>query len=391
MLVWCYFLLLFKLLNLSISSTIASDQIYFKSPEYLTKNPNFTIGAIFKLQKRSGLPDALGISEAITLYCSLRQYQNGEGKVSVNGTFNLLGFEENEQIEYQVNTLITKLEGQDLYYVGNNSQFGSIPDTPVGTIFLSTKLNKIYYLYAPVAYFPIPLIATAELSDSNAEDYFSQEASAAGYGLQIASGPVSLILGSAIFDLLFAFNWSLVGLMYSNDPYGSAALSAKIDLAGFTDSVAVVCTQIYMNSTSVSQFSSCVKGSSLTRVIILWMSLQDASTVAQQIISDTGYTNELVFIIPFAEENNIGKYQLPVMSFYLTRLYNKNAFSLTDCIQELKESSNDQFIPLPLLEKYFLGEFKCNLLDDSLPSCPDEIGNRTSPCHCTGDETVNKD
>ncbi len=157
--------------------------------------------------------------------------------------------EETESLDDHVNTLMTQLKGQDLYYAINGSQFRPVPDTPIGAIFLSAKLNEIVYLNTPVAYFPIPILANTEFGDVLIKNNYTLAPSSSEFGLQLATQPAAWILASAIYNLLLTFNWTLVGLMYSNDSYGSAGQSVFIDLSGFTDVVAIQCDQIFMNST----------------------------------------------------------------------------------------------------------------------------------------------
>ena len=383
----CLVLFLFA----KLCSAFHQNDLFFASPEYPIQNPNFTIGALFYLRNGDGSPDYFGITDALTMYCSLRNYANGNGKFPAKGTFNLFAVEEESLLDKQVNALVKRLEAQDLFYNKNGSILGSVPDTPMGTIFLGARLNELVYFYSLVAHLPIPLITHSAIYNYREEDSFAQESGVQDYGLQVATEPAAFLLASAIGDLLVAFNWTLLGLFYSNDPYGLAGQAAAIDLIAFTQTIAIECSQVYNNSTDVSKFASCIKSSSVTSVITLWMPLEQASMVAQEILDETGLEDELVFIVPYVQQVNIKRYTFPVMTFFFSTLVFESGGDLyVNCLNDFQDNQGSNFLPDSLLEEYFSSAFKCQPQDSSLPPCPEDMSQRTFPCSCTGTEMVSE-
>jgi hypothetical protein len=376
-------------LFLQLSCCVFGQKLFFASPEYSIQNPNFTIGALFRLVNNDGSPDYFGISDALTMFCSLQNYANGKGQIPVRGTFNLFANQEKYELENKVYTFVRRLEAQDLFYTRNGSQFGPVPDTPIGTIFMGTGLSESNYYYSQVSFFPIPLITHVSIPDYSEGGDFMKYLIEENFELQVASGPVSLLLSSAIGSVMLAFNWTLAGLMYSDDPFGLAGEASVIDLLAFTQTLAVECSQMYLNSSSISKFSSCIKNSRKTRFIALWMPLNTAAQVAQEIIDETGLEGELVFILPFVRQENIKTLKFPTMTFFFTALvYETDSSFNLQCLSYIQEKAGRDYLPSTLLEEYFFDRFNCHVTDSSLPPCPEDYSQRTEPCSCSGNEAV---
>lgn len=349
------------------------------------QNPNFTIGALFQLLNEDGSPNRAGVSDALTMYCSLQLYANGSTEIPVKGIFNLLGFEDRQPLQNELNALMN-LEGQNLFHYQNRSQLGPVPDTPIGAIFASPRLSETYYFNAPLEFLPLTLFSHVKADGPDINELALQSSSSGNYGLQIAAVPMAFLLTSAIASLMLSFNWTLMGLIYSNNPYGAAAQEVSIDFLGFNETIAVRCEMLYLNSTSITNFSRCIKESQQVRVITLWMGLVEAIDVAEQITEETGLQDELVFIFPFAGAQISQRLKFPVMSFYYTSAaYTASAAFGTDCP---REAIQKDYLPEDVVENYYLRYFNCSVTNTALDVCTEPVEDRATLCYCTGKEPV---
>lgn len=279
--------------------------------------------------------------------------------------------------------------GKDLTFANNGSQFGGISNTPINVVFHGGKPNEVIFSSSALSQFPIPLISYAEDADflQQAPFYIPEnfENKLSTYAISETS---SFILASAMGSMMLQFNWTLVGVIYSNDLYGFDGQNAVIVAQGFHPNVTISCIQILTGNKSISTFAHCVKQSNTLRVIVLWMPIATASIVAKNLTDETGYKDESVFIVPLIPFDGLSRELMPNMTFFFKPYFNRqNIFIDSECVKSGREAAGALAYNQDVDEFYY-AIYKCNLTDTSLPFCPENIIERTEPCLCTGTENV---
>lgn len=386
--------LIFSLIIGTIKNQIQENYLYYEYPNQPVASPNFTLASLVRVDPKDFKYTFEGATSAYTISCILHNYNNGGGRFPVKGNFNLLTYKVLNEPGFSTFVMNEWVSGQNLYYKNTTETFGLIQNTPINGLISQGNFKEFSADLPVISGFPLPSINFNDEDQffSSAKAPFELEDSFIYDGSVIISKASSVQILRYFIEILYHYNWTLVGAMFSTDVTGFYGQKSFQNALATYGNLTVSCAGIVdpINSTNydadVENFAKCVKSSRKIRAIFVWMEVEDSIYTSNYLLKKLG-TSDIVFLYPGLTDAAATQ-DAPLYSMFLRSVSDTES---TDEATKCPDKSKEEIIELlgkELTDEITLKIGNCTITDPSLPTC-DEIRTNYDPnCTCIAENLV---
>lgn len=374
---------LFLIIAICQHILICFGNLIYEDPVFAIQSPNFTLGGLFGISNPNGSVNTDGIDRAISMMCTLKEFNEGNGPFKVTGIFNGLVYDAGKTVTRSEYAAMRLLE----YNLRDSQANPEEERIKVGAIIADLDTTVFFATQPVFSGFPFTFLGVQFLSSAiigTNDSLLPRPVFKARIVPQsfVISASSSSTVAAAIVQLLLHFNWTLVTVLYSSDTFGMEGQAFLQPLLQ-ENSILTTCSVITRTSNttnSTNPLANCVNKSD-SSVVIVWSGVDSRTLVEICRVIQSGTKKKIVFITPGSDTTTIvdSANLSTLSSSFLFKNFNLVPFtaSFSQCLAEIKPETQKYFHP-DLFKSYWEEKFKCSpsdsqCLTDSILSATTDI------------------